>query len=221
MLIKLIACRVPARARDRFAEGQRKWSALAGTDGFLGQVGGWQSPRTITEERPGEHVAVIAGIWRDESAYDHFMREVHDDIFTTNDQRGSYSTIDVTRWRRLFDIPGERAAMPEAIADAAFLRVARCTVRPKRVDHFVDVQQRLWNPAMAAAGGMLAGAFSVSDAGPHQYLVSTLWQSADAHRSYVTECLPRLRDRSEVEVDCEALTGYAVPLETAWIVARA
>ena len=221
MLVKLIVCQVPDETRDRFAAGQRLWAALAGVDGFLGQVGGWQPPRTTPAEAAAEHIAVIVGLWGDEAAYDRFIRDVHDTIFDANDQCGSCSAIEVTRWKRLFDIPGERPAMPEAIAESGLLRVARCTVRGEREDHFVEVQQRLWNPAMAAAGGMLAGAFSVSDTDPHQYLVCTLWRSEDAHRRYVAEDLPGLRDRAEVEIDCEALTGYAMPLEKAWVVARA
>ena len=216
MFVKLIVCQVPEETRDRFTAGQRQWAALAGVDGFLGQVGGWQPSKATPADDAAEHTAVIVGLWRDEDAYDHFMSDVHDSIFNANDQRGSYGAIDVTRWRRLLDIPGERATMPAAIAGGALLRLAHCTVRGERVDHFIEVQQRLWNLSMAAAVGMLAGAFSVSDSEPRQYLVGTLWRSEDAHARYVTEDLPGLRDRSDVEIDCESLTGYAVPLEEAW-----
>lgn len=219
MLIKLIVCRVRNVTRNRFAEGQRCWSALAGVDGFLGQVGGWQPAKPTAITTSSDNTAVIVGIWRDEAAYDHFMRGIHDSIYDESGQRGSYSAIDVSKWRRRFDIPGERITMPEAIAEAALLRVARCTVRPERVDHFLDVQQGLWNPAMAAAGGVLAGVFSVGETDPQQFLVCTIWRSVDAHARYATEDLPRLREDSEVETDCCGLTGYAVPVEPAWIVA--
>lgn len=210
MLLKLIVCHVPDANRARFSHGQNDWSALRGVEGFRGQVGGWN------EKDPLE--AVIIGLWRDEPAYARFMLEAHDPVFENNGQKGSYDASSVSLWDRRVDIPGSVAAMPPAIDGAGFARIAHCVVRRDRVEHFIDVQQRTWNPGMAGAGGMLAGAFSRSREDDRRFLVCTLWRSAGDHGAYVKDVFPDLRRRAEVERDCESLTGYLVPLLPAWTV---
>ena len=210
MLLKLIVCHVPDANRARFSRGQNEWSALQGVEGFRGQVGGWN------EKDPLE--AVIVGLWRDEPAYARFMLEAHDLVFENNGQKGSYDASSVSLWDRLFDIPGSVTAMPPAIDGAGFARIAYCVVRRDRVEHFIEVQQRIWNPGMAGAGGMLAGAFSRSREDQRRFLVCTLWRSAVDHRAYVDDVFPYLPRRAEFERDCESLTGYVVPLLPTWTV---
>ncbi len=41
MLIKWIKCQVPVPHKLSFSKAQETWTAVKGTEGFLGQIGGW------------------------------------------------------------------------------------------------------------------------------------------------------------------------------------
>ncbi len=210
MILKLIICQVPLEHRQAFSRGQECWAALGDLEGFAGQTGGWT--------RADSSEAVIVGLWRDESSYDHFMSDVHDSIFESGGQKGTYALSEIALWDRLFDIRGAYADVGAAFTAAGLIRIARCNVFPDRCEHFVDVQQSVWNPGMADAGGMLAGLFCRSRRDVRQFLVCTLWQSEDEHRRYIERVLPGLRLRAEVQRDCDSVTGWMVPIERSWTV---
>lgn len=208
MLIKLIKLVVISEHRDRFAEGQRKWEGLRQVAGFCGQTGGWRVDDPLQ--------AVVLGIWRDCAAYDHFMADVHDDVFASSAQDGTYSSSEVTRWARVLDIPGDVQDLPLAVAGGAFLRIARCDLKPGRREHFIEAQQTIWNPGMAGAGGLLAGVFCESEESPNRLLVCTLWRSEADHTRYREGVFHDLRARAEVDLDCASVRGHLARIEPAW-----
>ncbi len=208
MLIKLIQCQVNDDTRRSFSEAQMHWYALGCCAGFDGQLGGW----SLLDP----NLAVIVGLWRDESAYARFMRDVHDSIFESHGQEGTYQAIDVSLWIALFPISGAFPSIASAVPSAGAVRLARCRLMPGREDHFLEAQRNIWNPGMAGAGGMLGGACTRSTTQPNEFLVCTLWESLDAHQRYKSGSFPDLRRRPAVETDCEDLQGWVVTTEIAW-----
>lgn len=87
MLIKSIRCQVADEKKESFSRGQTEWQLLSHVDGFLGQVGGW------CEQDP--NMAWIVAFWESRTAYQHFMKEVHDKIFLESGQGKTYSSIQV------------------------------------------------------------------------------------------------------------------------------
>lgn len=208
MLLKLIQCRVSDDTRKSFSEAQTHWRALGCCAGFGGQFGGWSAADS--------NLAVIVGVWSDESAYARFMRDVHDSIFEGHGQKGTYQSIDVSLWHEMFPISGAFPSIVSAVGSAGAVRLARCRLLPDREGHFLDAQRNIWNPGMAGAGGMLGGAFSRSTTQPNEFLVCTLWESLDAHQHYKNGPFSGLRRRAEVETDCDDLRGWVVTTESAW-----
>lgn len=210
MIVKLIICDVIEAKRDQFADGQRTWSALANVSGFLGQTGGWSVDTA--------HKAVITAFWHDHEAYDKFMRNQHDVIFDHNAQRGTFHKSDVTIWHHICDIPGSSNAFPHVVSADGFMRIARCTVKENRTEHFESVQREVWNPGMGKAAGMLGGAFSRSATDRNNYLVCTFWRSQADHNLYRQDIFPTLRKSARVEDDCESVAGILVNIEPGWSV---
>lgn len=212
MMLKLIRCRVPPKQRDRFARGQRRWSALARLEGFLGQTGGW-------DQRPGKpNDAVILGFWRTTPSYDQFMREHHDPLYDASGQRGTYEWSHVSKWERRLAMPGASKDISQAVADAGFIRLAHGRVKPARGKHFMDVQERIWNPGMAAAR-VLAGVFCRRVDAHDEFLVCTLWRSQQDHQAYKQKHFPALREQADVDRDCVSVGGVLVCVDPAWRVA--
>lgn len=208
MIVKFIVCEVRPERQEQFARGQEAWKELRRLDGFCGQVGGWMQANPNT--------AVIVAFWRDQTSYDRFMGEVHDEVFEKNGQKGTYTTSEVTLWNRVIDIPGTHAAVDRAVVQAGFIRLARCVLKPGREEHFLSVQREIWNPGMAAAGGMLAGVFNRAQSHQNHFLVCTLWRSESDHQNYRENHFADLRRRAEVPRDCESVTGFLVVVQPTW-----
>lgn len=210
MIVKLIICDVLESKREQFADGQRAWSALTKVGGFRGQTGGWSVD--------DNHRAVITANWQDQSAYDRFMRDEHDAIFSHNAQAGTYQTSDITLWHHVCDIPGSLEAFPQAFPGGGLIRIALCTVEENRTGHFESVQRDVWNPGMGRAAGMLGGIFCRDSTDRNRYLVCTFWRSAADHTAYRESIFPPLRRRAGVEHDCESVAGLLVNIEPSWAV---
>ncbi|WTD39734.1 YdbC family protein (plasmid) [Streptomyces sp. NBC_01643] len=205
MWIKWISCEVPVATRERFSGAQRAWSTISDQPGLIGQVGGWD---------PATDRAHLLGLWTGAEAYKCFMRDRHDAVTARNRQDDSYTAIEIATGEVLIEMAGDSANLCHALEHATLLRVADCSLLPGREEHFIDVQRRIWAPGMAAAGGMLAGAFIRLE--PRRYLVTTLWSDAAAHQHYSTQHLPALRSRAAPENDLQSITGHALPLEADW-----
>ena len=208
MLFKRIQCNVARSRREAFRTAQGQWSAVSGVEGFLGQTGGWDGASC---ER-----AVIIAVWRDAGCYGRFMQSDHDAIVERAGQVGTYESIRTDLYEIVSGIEGSAGTAKDAIRMAGCLRLARCNVRPGRQGHFEQVQRRIWNPGMAAAGGMLGGFFCRHRERAAEYLVCTMWRTVKDHRDYRHEIFPRLHGDAEVSLDVKQLVGLEVAVESGW-----
>jgi heme-degrading monooxygenase HmoA len=206
VLLKVLRLDVPdARAFDRT---QRRWSALDEIDGFLGQAGGW------TNADPAR--AVIVAAWETRDAHGAFMNGEHDAI--AGKQREIYAGAQTGLFETICEIPGEAGALNEAIAQSSYLRLADCTIRPERTQHFRNVQESVWNAGMARAPGMLGGAFGVSYDDVLRYAVATFWSDEAAHRHYQEQIFPGLSALAGLNDDVVRAAAYRVNLVADWCV---
>jgi hypothetical protein len=210
MILKWIRVSVPDGSRDAFSKAQEQWIALREVSGFLGQLGGW------SERTKGE--ACILAWWKDETSYRAFMTHEHDVIVGRSRQDLTYESIDVLLlWERL-RMPGQFASPTDAVADAGFLRVADCLLKPERVEPFAVAQKEIWIKGMAPVEGMLGGSYSEVLSMSRHILVFSLWSSAETHREYELNVMPELRKAAKVSDDLSYLTGVFVKLEPTWSV---
>ncbi|MGW2251021.1 DUF4937 domain-containing protein [Kitasatospora sp. NPDC001660] len=204
MWVKWINCRVPNRGPGHFAAAQRGWTAIADQPGLVGQIGGWN---------PAGGRAYVLGLWADEDACARFMEERHDTVAEPA-SAGTWRVAEVATSPAVLGVPGEAADLRDGLTRGTLLRVADCHLHPGRAEHFLDAQRRVWNPAMASAGGMLAG--TVARLEDDRYLVTTLWTGWSAHRRYARRDVAALRARADVTADVRALTGLTMHLQPEW-----
>lgn len=201
MLVKWFRCRVVDRAG--FERGQGAWRELLGEPGFRGQGGGWGRGRP--------HEAHIFCFWENRSYYDMFMAGPHDEIAAA--QHGTFERADV----RLFEQRQEvKVGFRPYFADADLLRAAHLRVRPDKGDHFTLMQQKVWNPAMAGSPGMLRGVFA--EGAGSEFLVLSLWDSANERAKYRDASIGRLEERAGLDADVLSVAGEIVDLVQRWTV---
>jgi len=209
--VKFITCVVPQQKRPLFAKGQEAWSALSNLDGFVAQTGGWSQSR--------DDCAVIVAYWENETAYNRFMRDAHDDIFKSNSQEETYSEITVTLFEGVSDTTGAGSSIGESVLQAEFIRLADCRVRSDRIEHFLEVQETVWKPGMAGAAGMLEELFARSTKEKQRFLVTTLWEKEGDHTRYREGIFRSLSERAAPYEDCVSIDGILVKVERSWRVA--
>lgn len=190
--------------RRNFERAQRKWAGLLGEPGFRGQGGGW------SRASPG--LVHLFSFWESRAFYDSFMARSHDRLHSA--QVGTYTDPCISLFDYRFDV--KTGFRPE-FSGADLLRVAHCTVREDRVDHYTLMQEKVWNPAMAGSPGMLRGVFAQSG-GEDEFLVLSMWDSAAEHGKYRTERVERLALRAQTGADIAAIDGDVIDLEPAWTV---
>ncbi|MFG1808337.1 YdbC family protein [Streptomyces sp. NPDC049040] len=201
MLVKWIRCGVLDRAG--FDRGQRKWAALREQPGFHGQGGGW------SRSQPG--VVHLFAFWDRQASYDSFMAGPHDAVAAP--QTGTFEMLAARTFTRRLDV---KVGFEPRFSDADVLRVALCKVRPERVDHFVQMQERVWNPAMAGSPGMLRGVFAESP--ESDFLVMSAWNSATERGKYREGAVARLSDRADLDGDVLSVAGDVVDVVQDWTV---
>ncbi|GAA3485983.1 YdbC family protein [Streptomyces cremeus] len=201
MLVKWIRC--TAVDRRGFEQGQRKWAGLLGEPGFRGQGGGWSRGR--------DGVAHVFAFWESRAFYDSFMARSHERLAAG--QSGTYKDSQVKLFEYRFDV---KTGFEPHFTDADVVRVAHCTVREDRVEHFALMQRKVWNPAMAGSPGMLRGVFG--EAPGNEFLVLSMWQRAAERGKYRADRVERLSLQAQTEADVAALTGDVVDLDPHWTV---
>lgn len=201
VLVKWIRCTVVDRRG--FERGQRKWAGLLGEPGFRGQGGGW------SRTRPS--VAHLVAFWESRAFYDSFMARSHDRLAAA--QVGTFKDSRVRLFEYELDV---KVGFRPVFADADVLRMAHCQVRADRVDHFMLMQEKVWNPAMAGSPGMLRGL--LGRAPGEEFLILSMWESAAERGKYRPERVERLGLRAQTEADVRAVTGDVADLEPAWTV---
>ncbi len=211
VILKDFRCRVMDGRMDLFSAEQERWSALRTEPGFVGQCGG--------VDRADKSMVQIFGMWDDLDAYRMFMGGAHDRIFDGGKQGACYTDAESVVYERLLEMPGVADDLAGALKhDAAMIRIARCLVKPDRVDHFIEMQRTVWQPGMERAAGMLGGNFWRSVDDEHRFIVTTAWASVEDHERYRDERLAELRALARPEKDLEAIEGEQVMLAPAWTV---
>ncbi len=87
MYIKWIICNVDSNKKTEFAIAQESWNKTKKSKGFIAQIGGWNVNNSDE--------ACIVSFWKNKSALDKFMKEIHNVIFKKNNQIKTYETITV------------------------------------------------------------------------------------------------------------------------------
>jgi hypothetical protein len=201
VLVKWIRCGVIDQ--PGYDRGQRRWAVLREQPGFRGQGGGW------SRSQPG--VAHLFAFWDDERSYNAFMAGAHDGIAAA--QKGTFEMLALRLFQHRLDV---KVDFEPRFTDADLLRVALCKVRPERVDHFTQMQQRVWNPAMAGSPGMLRGFFG-QGAGD-DFLVLSMWNSATERGKYREAAVSRLSERAELDADVLSVAGDVVDVVKSWTI---
>lgn len=207
MLIKWIVCRVPEEKRESFSRAQQQWSALQDVQGFVAQFGGWN----VAD--PAE--ACIVGLWKDWVSYTAFMEKIHDEIYESGGQQETFDRIDVTVMEKMLSVGQLERLLSGGWLEAELIRVADCWVLPGREDHFLQMQQEVWNPAMERTDGMLGGVFA-GDVSARRFLAITWWKSGELHRAYVKNHVANLREQAQMDLDIKRIVGYEVWCESRW-----
>ncbi len=226
MLAKLIVCRVHPESSAAFSVAQESWADLAPVPGFQGQLGGWHCSADSDVSSPDKVAsAVVLGSWQNGAARDAFMANVHDGITDSSHQETTYQSCEVAAFELIGvaarSVPPPLVGPDDQSAHGGILRLADCRLHPQRVAHFVNVQDTIWNPGMAAAPGFVRGGYWRHETDPQRFLVSTLWASAAAHDDYARTIMPQLRERADVDQDLLSIAGWRVELEPSWRVAPA
>lgn len=189
--------------QDGFDRGQRGWAPLRNRPGFHGQGGGW------SRSQPG--VAHLFAFWDGQRSYDAFMAGPYEEMASA--QAGTYEMLAARTFAHRLDV---KVGFEPRFSDADLLRVALCKVRPDRVDHFVQMQERVWNPAMAGSPGMLRGVFAEGADG--DFLVLSAWDSATEHGKYREGSVARLSQRADLDADVLSVAGDIVDVVPEWTV---
>lgn len=197
-------CQVSEDNKANFSKAQEQWSKLQKIRGFCGQVGGWSNG-----------IACILGLWESLNIYQHFMQNIHDQIYFDNQQNLYYDSLSVNLFDSILLMKGRYKHFSRAIKHSSFLRVANCHIKNDRHNHFIEVQKNIWYPAMQEAG-MQAGLFSQRN--DQNFLVTTLWKDLEEHNHYQTTYLPELKERAGVGEDLESIEGYGVSIVPEWTV---
>src|SRR5262249_22146483 len=107
MLVKWIVCEVAESTRGQFSLAQEQWAAVAGLEGFVGQVGGWDITTAC-------HACIMA-LWRSPESYQAFMTREHDAIARKNGQASTYDAITTSLFEGMWEMPGRASSLFEAL----------------------------------------------------------------------------------------------------------
>ncbi|MGE6755612.1 YdbC family protein [Rossellomorea sp. NPDC071047] len=207
-MIKVITCKVNEESKEDFFEEQKIWKALSPLNGFLGQVGGWSKKEPLT--------ACVFAFWENQEAYHYFMDKAHDEILLHSNQFSTYKSIDVSLYEERITIPGSEKRIIHALKKGKYVRMARVQVKPDHSDHFIEMQETLWNQGMSVAEGLLGGTFAISKKIMKDFLVFTCWGDERSHQKYVEKHFPVFVNAAKMQTDVQEIKGEELVLEEAW-----
>ena len=210
MYIKWLVCSVKKGLRNDFSKAQEKWIETQKAEGFMGQVGGW--------DINNENDAGIISFWENKALLENFMKNSHDDILLNSHQSGTYESIVVGHFESNLEMEGRASSLIDAMKLGKLLRIADCSVKRHRTEHFEKVQKTVWLAGMKRSEGMLGGMFAKAATNPPRYLVATFWDSVANHQNYVRNELPVLQKKSKVDEDINVIVGKQVLLKDSWLI---
>jgi len=210
MYIKWIVCDVDKEKKKEFSYAQQLWEKIKSTPGFVAQMGGWNSK--ISSQ------ACIISIWKNKSASDFFMENIHDNLFEESNQKKTYNLVEIDYFNTVIDISGDESKLIKSLGGAKILRIADCEVKQDSLSHFEEVQKSVWNVGMRNSGGMQFGKFLKHQDKNNRYLVATFWDSQYSHVSYVQNHLPELKTKSKINDDVINIDSKIIVLEKHWTI---
>jgi heme-degrading monooxygenase HmoA len=207
MLFKLIVATVPDELRTIFSTNQAAaWEGAGSLPGFLVQTGGW--------EVKNPNCAIVIAYWKNEQSYAEFMAGQHDVL--TESMRKTYTALEIGTGHVITTV--NQTDPKTAVAEAAIVRVTDCTLLPDCSPTFLAAQFSVWNPALAAADGMLMATVSRLGRAPDRFGVATFWKTGEALYQYQETLFPRLELQAKLREHIDKLTAYHAQLEPSWSV---
>lgn len=138
MLAKMMTCYVHEDQKEVFSYKQQHWAALAQVDGFIGQLGGWNT------EQQAE--AFVLGLWEDEEAYQDFMKHTHDSIFYKSGQKSTYHHLNVDISKQAQTQGGRYNFFRSSAIEARYIMVTTCRVDGDRSFTVKELTDQLTHP---------------------------------------------------------------------------
>ncbi|MEV0644245.1 DUF4937 domain-containing protein [Phytomonospora sp. NPDC050363] len=178
MLVEWFRCEVTDRRAfesDR-AAGERSREL----PGFLGRCGGW--------DRDDPLLAHVFAFWTDRFSYHDFLAGADGELA----RRETCEKALVRTFMRRRDLPG--GFQPRRRC-AALLRVTYCALRDGRFGNVIERHNRMWEPRLAVASGMLGG--FLAEERNTEVLVFSRWRERADHDAYCEEIVRRVRERPE------------------------
>jgi heme-degrading monooxygenase HmoA len=155
--------------RTRWIDSQRRWlEASIGSGGLLDAWGA---------ETNGDARAVFT--WRDEAALQQFMEVAHDRALADVGSVGRYAVLYLDEVESL----GARG-------DATYVAESFAWIKEGGTEAWLE-SQRAWSSALVACPGFRGGNIH---RGRRTFVVTSFWENGDAHRRYLDDVVPRLRD---------------------------
>jgi len=207
MLFKLIVATVPAELRTIFSTNQATaWGGAGSLPGFLIQTGGW--------ELKNPNCAIVIAYWKNEQSYAEFTAGQHDAL--NEPTQKPYTAVEISTGHVITTV--NQTDPKTAVTEAAVVRVTDCTLLPDCSPTFLAAQFSVWNPALAAADGMLMATVSRLGRAPDRFGVATFWKTDEALQQYQETLFPRLQLQTKLREHIDRLTAYRAWLEPAWSV---
>lgn len=91
MYLKYIICDVKKDKINEFSLAQEQWSQSAVAEGFVAQLGGWNTNN--------QKEACILSFWEHPKYLENFMANFHDQISENNQQKETYNSIQIKHFQ--------------------------------------------------------------------------------------------------------------------------
>ncbi|MGZ3422947.1 MAG: DUF4937 domain-containing protein [Polyangiales bacterium] len=171
-----------------WAASQRRWLELSIASGGL--VDAWGAQASADAR------AVFT--WEDEEALQRFMEHTHDRALADAGSVGRNAVLYLEDLENL----GPRG-------DATYVGEAIAWIKDGGIEPWLE-SQRVWTAAMARADGFVGGAIR---RGRRTFVVTSFWRDAIAHRRYLDEIVPGLRQDTHGDEHTARLVRFEGPLE--------
>ena len=207
MILTWTRCKVPDGRRDEFIRtvaGAKQFSELPG---FCGQVGGWDLAH--------RDAACLLRSWWDEYSYKLYVD--NNDGSRDSEFTAFGNTIKVDVFHSELQVSGESRQFRDWIAKAKVLRVSDCLVKMEREQNFALAEIDVLAPGIQKAKGLYGCLFNRLIGTAPRYLVTTFWNSLDAHTEYLQEIFPKLASDANLADILTVLETTLVDLQPDWV----
>ena len=210
MIIEWVVCSVPISERTAFSNYQRAWKPFANIQGFMGRIGGWNIKNPLE--------ASLITFWEDDQTFQAFSDTQETSGINSYPSNEYLSLINTQVYQKKIDILGlTKQEVFSSIADGGhLLKIGDCRVKENSKEHFLLMQQSVWNLGMANTPGMNTGLVAESKGKSNRYLILTRWKNEEEYKAYEEHILPKLLNWAyEGQVE-EQFQGRLIELEQDW-----